>query len=95
MIKDFYSLPRIEDILDSLNGDVWFTVLDLKSEYWQVEMEEASKPLPAFTVAPLGFYKCDHMSFGLVNVPVMFQRLMETFWVTFSSTGTSSISMAW
>ena len=30
-IKDSYSLPRIEDELDSLNGAVWFTALGLKS----------------------------------------------------------------
>ena len=76
-IKDSYSLPRIEDILDSLNGVVWFTALDLMSGYWQVKMDEASKPLIAFTVGLLGFYKCDHLPFGLVNAPDTFQRLME------------------
>ena len=55
MIKDSYSHPRIEDTLDSLNGAVRFTALDLKSDYWQVEMDEAYKPLMAFTVGQLGF----------------------------------------
>ena len=64
--------------MDSLNGAVWFTVLDLKSGCWQVQMDGASKPLTAFTVGPLGFYKCDRMPFGLVNVPATFQRLIET-----------------
>ena len=38
----------------------------------------SSKPLTASTVGPLGFYKCDHMSFGLVNALATFQRLMKT-----------------
>ena len=44
MIKHLYSLSRIEDTLDSLNEAIWFYALDLKLGYWQVEMDEASKP---------------------------------------------------
>ena len=54
-VKDGYSLPRIEDTLDCLHGAVWFSTLDLKSGYWQVELEEEAKPLTAFAVGPLGF----------------------------------------
>ena len=77
-VKDAYSLPRIEDALDSLNGACIFTSLDLKSGYWQVELDEESIPLTAFTVGPLGFYECVRMPFGLTNAPATFQRLMES-----------------
>ena len=77
-IKDAYSLPRIEESLDCLNGACIFTSLNLKSGYWQVEMDEKSIPYMAFPVGPLGFYKCICMPFGLTDTPATFQRLMES-----------------
>ena len=55
----------------------WFSSLDLKSGYWQVEVDEESKPLTAFTLGLLGFYKCVRMPFRLTNAPTTFQRIME------------------
>ena len=78
MVKDAYSLPQIDETLDCLNGTVWFTSLDLKLRYWQVEMEEDCKALTTFTIRPLGFYECDRMPFGLTNAPATFQCLMQS-----------------
>ena len=64
--------------MDCLNGAVWFMALDLKLGYWQVKMDEASKPLMAFTVGLLGFYECNCMPLRLVNAPCTFQRLMDS-----------------
>ena len=77
-VKDAYSILHIEDALDSLNGACIFTSLNLKSGYWQVELDEQNIPLTAFTVGPLGFYKCIQMPFGLTNAPATFQRFMES-----------------
>ena len=77
-IKNAYSLPRIEDSLDCLDGACIFTSLDLKAGYWQVEMSEESIPYTAFMVGPLGFYECVRMPFGLTNALATFQRLMES-----------------
>ena len=77
-IKDAYSLPCIEETLDCLGGACIFTSLDLKSGYWQVEMDEVSKELTTFMVGPLGFYKCDRMPFRLTNASATFQHLMES-----------------
>ena len=77
-IKDAQNLPRIEDSLDCLDGATIFTSLDLQSGYWQVELTEASRPLTAFTIGPLGFYECVQMPFGLTNAPATFPCLMKS-----------------
>ena len=41
-------------------------------------MTEASKPLTAFPVGPLGFYECVWIPFDLTNALATFQHLMET-----------------
>ena len=41
-LKDGYALPKIDDTLVCLHGDKRFSTLDLKSGYWQVELEEKS-----------------------------------------------------
>ena len=77
-IKDAYSLPNIDETLDSLQGSQWFSSLDLKSGYWEVKVDEESKLLTAFTIGPFGFYKCDRMPFRLTNTPCNLQWLIET-----------------
>jgi hypothetical protein len=44
-VKDSYPLPRIDDSLDALRGNVWFSTVDLSSGYYQVGMDpsDASK----------------------------------------------------
>jgi len=75
--KDAYMLPRFDDAVDVLHGARYFSKLDLRSAYWQVEIEESDREKTAFSVGNLGFYQCNRMSYGLCNAPASFQRLME------------------
>ena len=75
--KDSYPLPQIQEALESLVGAGHFSCLDLKSGFWQIKMDEASKQYTTFTVGNLGFYECDRMPFRLCNVPATFQWLMQ------------------
>ena len=73
-IRDSYVLPRIEEILDTLADSKYFTVLDMKSGYHQVEEHKCRT---AFTVFPLGFWELNRLPFGLNNAPATYQMLME------------------
>ena len=77
MKKDSYPLLQIQEVLESLVGASHFSCLDLKSGFWQIKMDEASKQYTAFTVGNLGFFKCDRMPFGLCNVLATFLWLMQ------------------
>ncbi|GFT33575.1 retrovirus-related Pol polyprotein from transposon 412 [Trichonephila clavipes] len=75
--KDSYPLPRIDDTLDTLSGHKWFSTLDLKSGYWQVEIHPEDREKTAFTSGQ-GLWQFKVMPFGLCNAPATFERLMET-----------------
>ncbi|GBN42631.1 Transposon Ty3-I Gag-Pol polyprotein [Araneus ventricosus] len=66
--KDSYPLPRIDDTLDALKGSQWFTTLDLKSGYWQVEILPEDREKTAFTTGQ-GLWQFKVMPFGLCNAP--------------------------
>lgn len=75
-IKDAHAPPNIEETLTALHGAKWFSVMDLKSGYYWVEMAEEDKAKTAF-VCPLGFFEFNRMPQGVTNAPSTFQRLME------------------
>lgn len=54
--KDVYLLPRIDDLLDQLNGKQVFSTLDARTGYWQIQMHKASPKKTAF-IAMDGLYE--------------------------------------
>ena len=71
-----HPIPRMVDILDSLNGAKMFTTLDLRSGYWQVLMDPKDKPKTALATRA-GQFQFTRMPFGFNSAPSTFQRMIE------------------
>ncbi len=74
--KDSFPLPRIDTTLDALAGSRWFSTLDMKSGYWQVDGDKSDREKTAFS-SGCGLWQFTVMPFGLCNAPATFERLME------------------
>lgn len=75
--KDAYPLPYISNILDMLRDANYLSTIDIKSAYWQIPMDEESKPITAFTVPNRGLFEFNRLPFGLHNAPATWQRLID------------------
>ena len=76
-VRDAHSIPRIEETLDCLAGNTYFSRLDLPSAHLQCNFKESDRYKTAFNLGPLGVFECTRLPFGLSNACVTFQRLME------------------
>ena len=47
--KDTYPLPRMQETMESMVGTRHFSCMDLKSGFWQVQMDEESRQYTTFT----------------------------------------------
>ena len=69
-------MPRVDDILDALNGCRVFSKIDLQQGYHQVAIEAGHEFKTAFATK-WGLYEYLVVPFGLCNAPATFQRLMN------------------
>nr|GEZ88989.1 putative reverse transcriptase domain, ribonuclease H-like domain, aspartic peptidase domain protein [Tanacetum cinerariifolium] len=76
IIKNRYPLLRINKLFDQLQGALYFSKIDLRSGYHQLQVHENDILKTTFQTR-YGHFEFTVMPFGLTNAPVLFMDLMN------------------
>ena len=77
IIADGYPLPLLWENLQSAAHHKYYITLDLNNGFWNLPLDEKSKPLTAI-MTHMGQFEFNVLPFGIKNSPGEFQRAVDT-----------------
>ena len=81
--REHYPMKTLEEVVGQMAGAKVFSVLDAKSGFWQIRLDEASSKLRTFNT-PFGRYRFTRLPFGIKSAPEVFQRVIARMLETLS-----------
>ncbi len=76
-IPDQYPIPSVDELFSKIPGNVrYFSKIDLKAAYHQVDLNPDSRDYTAF-ITHVGLFRYKKIPYGLVNAPAAFTRLLQ------------------
>jgi len=76
MLREHHPMKTVEEVLAQIAGAKVFSVLDAKSGFLQICLDEESSFLTTFNT-PVGRYRWLRLPFGIKSAPEIFQRIMD------------------
>lgn len=67
-------IPTRDDIKNNLVGMKYFTVMDMKEMFYDIELDDESADLCIF-ITPFGRYRFLRSTFGILTAPELFQKM--------------------
>ncbi len=95
---DSFLIPRVEDLIERIARlkyqanakgitEMWISTLDLRTSFWQLTLDEASRPLTSFSTTA-GTYQWTCVPMGRLTASQEMQRFTEGVLQPFSSSTT-------
>lgn len=76
VLREKYPIPMFEELIaEMIDCEFFFTKIDLKSAYHQIELSLESRDITTF-VTPDGIFRFNRLYCGIRCAPEMFQRIM-------------------
>ena len=75
-VLESYPIPHLHSMMDNLLGSKVFSVLDLKSAYFNVPIRKQNRPKTAF-ITKSGCFEFNYLPFGLKSAPASFMRFIH------------------
>ena len=76
MKRSHYPMMTVDEVASRLQGANTFSILDAKSCFWQLKLDEESSLLCTFNTT-IGQYRFTRLPFGVKCAPEIFQRIMD------------------
>ena len=76
-VTNIYPMKSVRETLDWLSGKKVFSTFDLRDRFFQVVLEESSRPYTAVRTV-MGLFQHCRLPQGLKNSPATFQRIVNT-----------------
>ena len=76
IVRERHPIPTVDEILYKMNGGEWFSKMDLRYGFHQLELEEKSREITTF-VTHKGLYRYKRLMFGINAAPEKYQQVIS------------------